>query len=61
MFLNRNLTNRSPTVIAHDNHSSKSNINIEVPQGSSLGPLLFLLYKRPTQSIVVGGHKSGNR
>ena len=34
----------SQTVIIHDNHSSKSNIDIKVPSGSSLGPLLFLLY-----------------
>ena len=43
-FFESYLTNRSQAVIIHDNHSSKSNIDIEVPQGSSLGPLLFLLY-----------------
>ena len=42
-FFESYLTNRSQAGIIHDNHSSKSNIDIGVPQGSSLGPLLFLL------------------
>ena len=32
-FFESNLTNRSQAVIIHDNHSSKSNIDIGVPQG----------------------------
>ena len=43
-FFESYLTNRSQAVIIHDNHSSQSNIDIGVPQGSSLAPLLFLLY-----------------
>ena len=43
-FFESYLTNRSQAVIILDNHSSKSNIDIGVPQGSSLEPLLFLLY-----------------
>ena len=43
-FFESYLINRSQAVIIHDNRSSKSNIDIGVPQGSSLGPLLFLLY-----------------
>ena len=43
-FLESYLTNRSQTGIIHDDHSSKSNINIKVSQGSSLGSLQFLLH-----------------
>ena len=43
-FFESYLTNRSQAVMIHDNHSLKSNIDIRIPRGSSLGPLLFLLY-----------------
>ena len=41
-FFEPYLTNKSQPVIIHDNHSSNFNINIGVPPGSSLGPLLLL-------------------
>ena len=40
-FFESYLTNRSQTVIIHDNHSLKSNIDIGVPQGSSLDHYYF--------------------
>ena len=43
-FFESYLTNRVQTAIIHDNLSWKSIINIRIPLGSSLGPLLYLLY-----------------
>ena len=38
------LTNRQQYTKIGNKHSTKQNINCGVPQGSSLGPLLFILY-----------------
>ena len=43
-FVELYLANRFQTVVIHNNHSSMAKINVEVPQGSSLGPPVFLLY-----------------
>ena len=56
-FFESYLTNRSQAVIIHDNHSSKSNIDIRVPQGSSLGPQLFLLYINDLTNCISSTHR----
>ena len=43
-WLNNNLTNRNQYVIADDHSSGMRLITCGVPQGSVLGPVLFLLY-----------------
>ena len=43
-FLKSFLKERSQFVNIDNSHSSLTNINIEVAQGSTPGPLLFLLY-----------------
>ena len=51
-FFESYLPNRSQAVIIHDNHFLKSNIDIRVPQDSSLGSLLFLLYRNDLPNCI---------
>ena len=43
-LLNNYLTNRTPYVVVDDVMSAKLPLKVGVPQGSKLGPLLFIIY-----------------
>ena len=38
------LENRTQTVVVHGKHSTPASLRYGVPQGSVLGPILFILY-----------------
>ena len=46
------LTKRTQSVIVDDNVSQVSSISHGVPQGSVLGPILFILYRKPLSDLI---------
>ena len=46
------LTNRTQSVIVNDHISQVSSLSYGVPQGSLLGPILFILYTKPLSDLI---------
>ena len=46
------LTGRTQTVSIQDRHSDRSLLRYGVPQGSVLGPVLFVLYASPVSDVI---------
>ena len=46
------LTNRTQSVIVDDHVSQVSSLSYDVPQGSVLGPILFILYTKTLSDLV---------
>ena len=53
-WLNSYLENRNQRVVLKDGISEAGNLRASVPQGSVLGPLLFLLYVNDIADEVLG-------
>ena len=46
------LENRTQTVVVHRKHSTPASLRYDVPQGSVLGPILFILYTQPLSNVI---------
>ena len=46
------LENRTQTVFVHGKQSTKASLRYGVPQGSVLGPILFILYTQPPSNVI---------
>ena len=52
MWLHSYLTNRWQTVVVNGQHSYKAKVKSGVPQGTVLGPVLFIIYLNDLQSCI---------
>ena len=51
-WLKSYLTDRSQMVSVHGVHSQRSQLTFGVPQGSVLGPILFIMYRTPLSDLI---------
>ena len=45
------LENRTQTVVVHGKYSKSASLRYGVPQGSVLGPIIFILYTQPLSNV----------
>ena len=52
MWINSYLTNRQQTVVINGEHSKSANVVSGVPQGTVLGPVMFIIYLNDLASCI---------